>query len=163
MTDMRRKDREITESNDILKIVDEAKILHLGLFDVDYPYIVPLHYGYEYKDEQLIFYIHSAKEGHKIDLLKENPHVCLELNCDVDMISGGDIPCTYGSEYSSVIARGNAELLEEPSEKIRGLKALMTNQTHQEFEIDERMASAVEVIRITSRSFTAKTCRKPKA
>ena len=126
---MRRKDREITESNDILKIVDEAKILHLGLFDGDYPYVVPLHYGYEYKDEQLIFYIHSAKEGHKIDLLKENPHVCLELNCDVDMISGGDIPCTYGSEYSSVIARGNAELLEEPSEKIRGLKALMTNRS----------------------------------
>ena len=44
MTDMRRKDREITESNDILKIVDEAKILHLGLFDGDYPYVVPLHY-----------------------------------------------------------------------------------------------------------------------
>ena len=57
---MRRKDREITESNDILKIVDEAKILHLGLFDGDYPYVVPLHYSYEYKNEHKYFvYIFS--------------------------------------------------------------------------------------------------------
>ena len=43
---MRRKDREVTNISDILKIVDTAKVLRLGLFDGDYPYIVPLHCGY---------------------------------------------------------------------------------------------------------------------
>ncbi len=159
---MRREDREIKEVNDILNIVGKAQIIHLGICDGEYPYVVPLHYGYEYSDDQLIFYVHSAKEGHKLDLLKHNPHVCLVLECDVDLISGGDVACAYSSEYSSVIARGTAELLEEPSEKIKGLKAIMMNQTHREFEIDERMASSVEVIRITCEAFTAKACRRPK-
>lgn len=53
---MRRRDREVTDIDEILRIVDKAKILHLGLFDTDYPYIVPLHYGYEYRDGNLIFY-----------------------------------------------------------------------------------------------------------
>ena len=160
---MRRKDRKITDVNEIIKIVDEAKILHLGLYDGEYPYVVPLHYGYEFNADQLILYVHSAKEGHKLDLIKQNPHVCVELECDVELISGEEVPCAYGSEYSSVIARGTAELLEESGEKIKGLKALMINQTRREFEIDERMASAVEVIRITCETFSAKACKKPKA
>ena len=158
---MRRKDREITDFDEILRIVDDARILHLGIFDGDYPYIVPLNYGYEHKGNQLVFYVHAAKEGHKLDLIRENAHTCVELECDVDLISGGDIPCKYGSAYSSVIVRGRAEILEETPSKIRGLRLLMKHQTQREFEIDERMASTVEVIRITAESITAKACRKP--
>ena len=47
---MRRKDREVTNIIEILQIIEKAKVLHLALFDADYPYIVPLHYGYEYTE-----------------------------------------------------------------------------------------------------------------
>lgn len=157
---MRRKDREITEFKEVLDIVARAKILHLGIFDGAFPYIVPLHYGYEYADGKIVFYVHSARKGHKLDLIRENPNICVELECDVGLISGKDIPCAYGSAYSSVIAKGTAELLQDPSAKIKGLNLLMQNQTHREFHIDERMASTVEVIKITIDSFTAKACRK---
>ena len=40
---MRRKDREVTNIIEILQIIEKAKVLHLALFDADYPYIVPLH------------------------------------------------------------------------------------------------------------------------
>ena len=43
------------------------------------PYIVPLHYGYEYTEGILIFYMHCAKEGHKLDLIRSNPNVCIEV------------------------------------------------------------------------------------
>ena len=49
---MRRKDREIKEISEVLDIVERAKVLRMGLFDGEYPYIVPLHYGYEYKNEK---------------------------------------------------------------------------------------------------------------
>lgn len=153
---MRRKDREVTDINEILKIVDKAKILQLGLFDDEYPYIVPLHYGYEYKDGNLIFYMHCAKEGHKLDLIRNNHNVCVELECDVELISGEDIPCKYGSTFASVIGKGHAEILEDEQEKIIGLKLLMKNQTGRDFEIDERMANTVGVIKVTVHSFTAK-------
>ena len=153
---MRRKDRQITDVNSILMIVSKAKILHLGLFDDGYPYIVPLHYGYEYSDGCLVFFLHCAKEGHKLDLIKENPNVCIELECDIELISGDDIPCKYGSTYSSVIGQGRAELVSDEKEKVRGLELLMKNQTGQDFEIDGNMASAVEVIKIVVPHFSAK-------
>lgn len=77
----------------VLDIVGRAKVLRMGLFDEEYPYIVSLHYGYEYKDGELIFYAHGAREGHKIDLIHANPNTCIELESDMEMISGEDIPC----------------------------------------------------------------------
>ena len=47
--------------------------MHLGLIDKGFPHIVPLHYGYEYDATKdiFVFYMHSAKVGHKIELIKE--------------------------------------------------------------------------------------------
>ena len=60
---MRRKDREFKEISEVLDIVERAKVLRMGLFDGEYPYIVPLHYGYEYKDGVLIFMHMEQKKG----------------------------------------------------------------------------------------------------
>ena len=62
---MRRKDREITDREQILEILKNAKILRLGLFDDVYPYVVPLHYGFTFRDGKLAFYAHGAQEGLK--------------------------------------------------------------------------------------------------
>lgn len=158
---MRRKDREITRIEDILSIVDRAKVLRLGLFDDNFPYIVPLHFGYEYAEGKLIFYMHSAKEGHKLDLIRRNQNVCIELDCDTELMSGGDIPCSYSSSFASLIGRGLAEIVDDEQEKVRGLYLLMKNQTGREFEITTQMASAVAVIKIVVCDFSAKS--KPKA
>ena len=36
---MRRRDREVTELNEIIHILDSGKVLHLGLVDQGKPYI----------------------------------------------------------------------------------------------------------------------------
>ncbi len=153
---MLRKDREITDINDILKIIDEVKYLHLGLFGAEYPYIVPLNYGYEYVDGKLIFYAHSARKGYKLDLIRENPKVCVELDSNFELISGGDVPCKYGGAFSSVIGFGTAELVTDVQEKVKGLSILMKHQTGRSFEILDKMAAAVEVIKIVVPEFTGK-------
>ena len=153
---MRRKDREVTDIKEILHIVDEAKILHLGLLDEGYPYIVPMHYGYEFADGTFHFYLHSAKEGHKLDLIQNDAHVCVELETNVELVSGGEAPCMYGAAFASVIGKGTAEIVEEEQEKIKALELLMKNQTGRVFEITGKMAESVEVIRVTVKEFSAK-------
>ena len=153
---MRRKDREVTDMQPILHIIEKVKILRLGLFDGEYPYVVPLHYGYEYAENRLVFYMHSAKEGHKLELIAKNLHVCVELDCDAELISGGEVPCMYGSSFASVIGRGMAEIVTDGKEKIKGLSLLMKHQTDRDFEINSKMASTVAVIRVTLNEFTAK-------
>ena len=158
---MRRKDREVTDMQQILHIIGKCNILRLGLFDGEYPYIVPLHYGFEYAENRLVFYMHSAKEGHKLELIADNPRVCVELDGEAELISGGEMPCMYGSSFASVMGRGTAEIVSDENEKIKGLSLLMKHQTSRDFAITGEMAATVAVIRVTLNEFTAKS--KPKA
>lgn len=152
---MRRKDREVKEIQKILEIIDKAKILHLGLFDGNYPYIVPMHYGYEYQDGSLTFYVHSANEGHKLDLIRENSNVCVELETNIELVTA-EVACNYGSTYSSVMGKGVARIIEDEQEKKKGLNLLMKNQTGKEFEFNGNMVKTVTVVKIIIEDFTGK-------
>lgn len=75
---MRRKDREITDFNEIRKIIDACEILRLGLADGDFPYIVPVNFAYTVTDGQICFYIHGAVAGRKYELLCRNRFAALK-------------------------------------------------------------------------------------
>ena len=139
---MRRKDRQITEIESIRAILDKAKVLHLAMIDGARPYVVPMNYGYALADGRLTLYLHSAKEGRKLDVLQQ--------------VSGGDIPCKYGEAYASVMGEGTAVLLDDPVQKIEALQILMKTQTGREFAFTPAMAESVAVIRVNVDSFTAK-------
>ncbi len=160
--DIRRKDRALHDKCEIEKIIKDARILHMGLYDDIYPYIVPMHFGYEY-DENLnhyIFYMHGAKMGHKMDLIHANPHVCIEIENNVELEWGGENACSYSSYYASFIGRGTAMEVSDAVEKIHGLKLLMSNQTGRNFTFDEQMISSVAVIKVDIAEYTAKAKKK---
>lgn len=154
---MRRKDREVTDPTRIEEILSTAKVLHLGMVDEGRPYVVPLHYGFEHAGDGVTFWCHGARQGRKIDVLSANPQVFVELECDVEDVSGGDVACGYGSLYASIMGDGTARLVEDPAEKVHGLKVLMRTQTGRDFEIPEARAEAVAVIRIDVPAITAKS------
>ena len=76
---MTRREREVTDINEILKIMDACKIVHVGLVDGDQPYVLPMNYGYTYEDGKMVIYLHGAKKGYKYDLIEKNPKVCFEM------------------------------------------------------------------------------------
>ena len=154
---MRRKDREITDETAIRAILDKAQVLHLAMIDGDRPYVVPLHYGYSLIDGQLTLYLHSAKEGRKLDVLQKNGRVAFVLETDVSSISGGEIPCKYGAAYASVMGEGKAVFLTDPAKKAAGLQILMKIQTGREFTITEAMTESVAVLRVDVETYSAKS------
>ncbi|MBE6775553.1 MAG: pyridoxamine 5'-phosphate oxidase family protein [Ruminococcaceae bacterium] len=152
---MTRREREVTDINEIIAILDKAKVLHLGLVDGDEPYVVPMNYGYTLQNGKLTVYLHGALTGRKLDLMKVNPKVFFELDCDIVPFEG-KTACNYGITYASVMGRGRAAIVEDVQEKIRGLQVLMKTQTGRDFDITEKMAAIVSVIRIDVSDFTAK-------
>ena len=52
---MRRRDREVTDFETILGIIDECNIIRIGLADGDLPYIVPLNFAYTVSEKKLNF------------------------------------------------------------------------------------------------------------
>ena len=152
---MTRRERQVTDINEIIKILDTAKVLHLGLCVDNEPYVVPMNYGYVMDGEKLTVYLHGARQGKKLDMMRANPSVFFELDCDIVPFEG-DVACRYGITYSSVMGRGKAIVVENMEEKRYGLSVLMKTQTGKDFTFDEKMVSMVNVIKITTRKFTAK-------
>lgn len=154
---MRRTDRAITDNQQIQSIIEQAKVVHIGMIDDDRPYIVPMQYGFLFAGGRLTLYVHCAKEGRKLDIIKKNSRVFIELETNVAIVSGGDIPCKYGSEYASVMGDGTAAVVEDVQEKILGLQLMMKTQTGRDFEISEQMTKTVVVLRIDVPCVTAKS------
>lgn len=158
---MRRKEREIIEKEKIKAIMELAHVVHLGLFDEHYPYVVPVNYGYEWTEqEQLVLYIHGARQGKKISLIKKNPHVCIQLDTNHALIDTGKIAEKYSFAYQSVIGYGTATLINEFEEKIHALECLMIHETKKDLThfnpLPENVVKGTGLIKIVIDSLTAK-------
>ena len=86
--EMRRKDREVTDINEIEKILLQCKICHVAMTEDGTPYVVPLSYGYKiFEDNTLELYFHRALEGEKIEIRQDivnfvsNPEMLMAFMC----------------------------------------------------------------------------------
>ncbi len=161
MNGMTRRERQVTDINDIIKILDKSKVVHLGMVDGDEPYVVPMNYGYTMEDGKLTLYLHGAKRGRKLDLIRANPKVFFEMCCDIVPFEG-DVACKYGITYASVMGKGFAEIVEDTEEKKLALSVLMKTQTGKDFKFEDKMTSIVTVIKINTVEYTAKHRPMPK-
>jgi len=154
---LRRKDREVTDKNDIISIISKCNVCRLGLVDDGEPYVVPMNFGFEFDGVNLTLYFHSAKEGRKIDILRKNPLVCFEMDCGHELISGGTDIYKYSYKYESVIGIGNAEFIEGYDEKVYAFKKIMAKYAGTEdFDFPPESVSKVAIIKIQSNEYTGK-------
>ena len=72
---MRRSDRELKDMADIVAIAKRETVCTVAFHDESCPYLIPLNYGAEVEEGKLVLYFHGAKEGTKIDKIRENPQV----------------------------------------------------------------------------------------
>ena len=155
MQGLTKRERQVTDPDQILRILDTAKVLNLGLSVNDEPYVVPMNYGYRMEDGKLTLYLHSAVKGKKLDMVQANPKVFFSMDCD-RMPFEGRVPCQYGMVYSSIMGRGTATLVEDVEEKKQAMTLLMKTQTGKDFTFEDRLVTIVTVIRIDVAEYTAK-------
>jgi hypothetical protein len=148
---MRRKEKEITDRAAIEAILRRATVCRIGFTGKDGPYVVPMSFGYEAG----CLYLHSAREGRKIDLLREDPRVCFEVDLDVDVVRKEN-PCQWSLRYRSVVGFGRAVLVEDPEEKRRGLEIILRHHGGDPSALPERSLDGVSLIRIEIREMTGK-------
>ena len=157
MQGMTRRERQVTDPERILQILDTAKVLHLGLAVDNEPYVVPMNYGYAMVDGKLTLYLHSAHSGKKLDMMRANPNVFFEMESGLVPFEG-DVACRYGLAYSCLMGRGRAQKVEDVSEKKLALELLMKVQTGRDFSFTDKLTDAVTITRIDVSEYTAK-CR----
>lgn len=130
---MNRKDREITNQVEILHLLNRCDTLRLGLFNGDFPYVVPVSFGLDIVDDAAVIYFHGAKRGWKADCIKQNPHVCVEADIFYKVE-----PWKMGitARYESVIGFGEIEVVPEV-EKVYGLTKILEHYNYPEHPVNQ--------------------------
>ena len=153
---MRRKDREILNRAEIIKIIDKCEVCRLGLSDNNTPYIVPMNYGYKYQNGKLTLYFHAAKEGQKLDIIARNPKACFEVDCSHELVAGKEA-WNYTMKYESVIGHGKISICIDKSEIVEGLQLLMRQVVKdKEFIFPDHVMNSVTVLKLEVTEFTGK-------
>ena len=120
---MRKSDREIKSKEEIIDIIKRCDVIRLAFNNGDYPYILLLNFGFEVKNDIVIFYLHSALEGTKVDIMKKDNRASFEMDTKHELQYYEERGyCTMS--YESIIGRGRIRILPE-DEKMNALKKLM--------------------------------------
>lgn len=156
---MRRKDREITQTDDIFSVIEGCSTVRVAMADGNMPYVVALNFGFDRQGDTLILYLHSAAQGRKIDILKRNPNVYFQMDCSQGPTPGipGN-PCSCSWKFDSVMGSGQAVFLTEPAQKEHALNRILqcAGNAEETFAFPEKMLENTCVWQIVSEDFTGK-------
>jgi hypothetical protein len=149
---MRRHDKEIRDRKLIDQILAKARVLRLGLSKGNRAYIVPVSFGYDGS----FIYLHTAREGLKIDYIRTNRHVCFEAEHDVQVVENGNDACLWTQSFYSVIGFGTIEEITDAVEKVYALNRIMKHYSGREWVFDERRLDMTRLWRVWIDQITGK-------
>ena len=148
---MRRNEREIKDRSRMDAIIRSCKVCRLGLCDGDEPYIVPMSFGYDGR----AVYLHCAREGRKLDIIRRNSRVCVEFDILTRLVESKDA-CDWGMRYQSVLAVGNASIVEDTEARRRALAVLMKQYSDKDYSFPEKAMAGICIIEIPIERLTGK-------
>jgi nitroimidazol reductase NimA-like FMN-containing flavoprotein (pyridoxamine 5'-phosphate oxidase superfamily) len=122
---MRRKDREITDRELQRSIIENCDAIRIAFAVADEPYLVAMNFGFTWNDH-LQFYLHSAREGKKIDMMRLNGRVCFQMDTNHRLVTG-ELSCRWGMKYAGIVGRGTLAEVTDETERRYGLERLMLN------------------------------------
>jgi nitroimidazol reductase NimA-like FMN-containing flavoprotein (pyridoxamine 5'-phosphate oxidase superfamily) len=114
---VRRKEREITDPEEMRQVLKATKYVSIALCMNNEPYLVSLSHGYD--QERNCLYFHCANEGKKLVYAQANNRVWGQAVLDFGVTD----ECDYA--YTSVHFSGIMSLVTDPDEKWRGLQMLV--------------------------------------
>ena len=148
---MRRNEKQINDDKVIHEILMKSFVCRLGLYDNEYPYVVPLNYGY--RDNTL--YFHCALQGRKIDLIKKNNKVGFEIEQAHEVLKN-DVSCKWTTKYRSIIGNGTIEIISDFDKKKDGLDIIMQHHGKNDNEYNSKAVESVFVLKLKIENLTAK-------
>ncbi len=153
---MSRKDREVTDFNAILNIIDECDIIRIGLADGEFPYIVPLNFAYTAEGGEINFYVHGAMAGRKYELMNRNGKCFFEMDIPIKIDCLADKK-SVTMRYKSVMGKANITFLDE-EEKQNAVDKIIMNRYDEtrNFDYNRLTLARTAVAKLTVTEITAK-------
>jgi nitroimidazol reductase NimA-like FMN-containing flavoprotein (pyridoxamine 5'-phosphate oxidase superfamily) len=126
------KNRLITNEQELLTVIEKADSCVMAMVGTDLaPYAIPMNFGYH----QQTIYLHTAKEGKKVGILKQHPSVCLVFSVDhLLRYQNEDVACSWSMKYRSVLIYGKVEFIDDVNERIEAMNHIMHKYAAKDFK-----------------------------
>jgi nitroimidazol reductase NimA-like FMN-containing flavoprotein (pyridoxamine 5'-phosphate oxidase superfamily) len=109
------------------------------------PYVIPMNFGFK----EDVIYLHGAQHGKKIDILKNNPAVCINFTTDhLLRYQNEEVACSWSMKYRSVLCYGETEFILEAEEKIAAFHSVMDQYAEGEFKFNPPSIREVNVWKV---------------
>lgn len=142
----------MADRRDIDEVLRSHKVCRMAMCDGDDPYVLPLSYGYDGAS----LFIHCAREGRKLDVLRRNSKVCFVVDGDHAFVPADQV-CRRPMRYRCVVGTGVATILDSMEEKIGALKVLMDHQYGPgDWSFDPDVVAKTLAIRVEIKEMTGK-------
>ncbi len=156
---MRRTDREVTDPEFVKDVLEHSVKAAFGFYDGNEPYVVPMNFGYEFDGSKLKLYMHCAKEGRRMSIIKSgHTKVAFEMDVDKKLVLYEDNPCASGMGYKCLMGVGTVRIVDEV-EKRDSLSRLVKREFGKEVPLPENL-DGIEVLCLEVDSYSAKQCIK---
>jgi len=133
---MRRKEKEIKDRNEMLRILNEAKYVTIAMIDKDGPYLASLTHVYD--EQKGAIYFHCAHEGRKVEILKRDNRVWGQAMKDLGYVEG---KCDH--LFESTHFKGKVTFVEKAPEKRHALELMIRkNDSHPEDVIANQLTDS---------------------
>ena len=153
---MRSTEREITNIDEIDSLLGRAQVCRLALRDGDYPYIVPLCFGYSLDGGELELYFRSEEKGKKIDLLKQCSSAAFEID-ELCSVTPSDDTYGFDEHYLSITGTGTVEFI-TGIDKITGYGLILKKYAGlpSDRKLQEQTLNSFAVLKLTAAEFCCK-------
>ncbi len=150
-----KKEREITDKDEIRRILHSGKYAAIAMCRDNEPYVVTMSYGYDESKNAL--YFHCANIGLKLDFLAVNENVCATVVEDRGYFVN---ECSH--HYNSAVLWGKMSVVEGLEEKIHGMTTMIDQLEERPERRKEEVAGykdefeGFKVLRLDIQDITAK-------
>lgn len=147
--------RTLTDRQEITDIIRRCQYCHMAMVTPEgKPYLLPMNFGFR----EGTIYLHGSQQGKKIDILRQNPEVCLNFTADTLLrYQSEQVACSWSMKYRSVLCYGRVEFITDPEEKVDALNIIMAQYTSRDFTYNPPSIREVNVWRIRVEKFEGRS------
>lgn len=153
---MIRKEREITDKAKIKDIIKNCQVLNLALNDENYPYVIPMNFGFRETDDKYVLYFHCGRRGKKLELLERNNKVAFSMFTNT-ILEINEMACKSTMKFESICGNGIVKFVDDIDEKLSALSYIMQQYTTLNYEWEPKYANAVRIFKLEINELYAKS------
>ena len=157
---VREPNRAVYDRDVIYKILDEGLVCHLGFSAEGQPFVIPTMYA---RVAEFV-YFHGSAASRTLRGAASGIAVCLTVTLSDGLILARSV-FNHSMNYRSVVVLGQANLIDEPAEKLRALQAftekLIAGRWNDARQPNEKELKATSILKLPLTEVSAKVRSGP--